>query len=251
MPVEHDSFEDRLGAALRQVGGTFDPDDQTRLAAAGRAHGRRLQLRRRVAVLGGAASIALVGLGGALLLPGGGSGGQNLPAVARTEAPTASPTRKPLTAVDAMETLKNLLPEGKFSNESVTGVGLLGSLVYDDGKGLSTVRLSLVQVEPGSSLARETTRCPDKTKNPYDSCEVTRLPDSSVLRIVQEPGDGAGEKIWTADLLTPDGRRVEVSETNTPDSWKAPATRDEPPLSTDQLQDLVTDPAWDRYVTGG
>ncbi|MEY7981231.1 hypothetical protein AB8O53_33605, partial [Streptomyces pilosus] len=74
MPADqhHDPFETRLAAALRDTGDGFHADVAA-LTAGGEVRGRRAQLLRRTAVLGGAAGIALVGLGGALLVPGGDS----------------------------------------------------------------------------------------------------------------------------------------------------------------------------------
>ncbi|MDX3246081.1 hypothetical protein PV408_30980, partial [Streptomyces sp. ME18-1-4] len=62
MPVDQhsDPFEERLSAALHDAGGTFDSPGGA-LVAAGQARGLRLRLRRRAAVVGGAASLALVG----------------------------------------------------------------------------------------------------------------------------------------------------------------------------------------------
>lgn len=52
MPVDQhsDSFEERLSAALREAGGAFD--GPAALAAAGRARGDRMRLRRRTAIAG-------------------------------------------------------------------------------------------------------------------------------------------------------------------------------------------------------
>ncbi|MGP4087229.1 hypothetical protein ACTWQJ_22115, partial [Streptomyces sp. KR55] len=103
MPTPHhddpfdDPFEDRLGAALRQTGDTFDTD-RPALIAAGQARGRRLRLRRRAAVVGGVASIALVGVAGALVLPGNGTdgGGTSQQSVGRNGSPApASSTSAP------------------------------------------------------------------------------------------------------------------------------------------------------------
>ncbi|PZH03708.1 hypothetical protein C1I97_20105, partial [Streptomyces sp. NTH33] len=68
---EPDPFEERFADALRGTGTAFGADgtDRQDLAARGEAHGRRMRSRRRTAVAGTAAAVALVGLGGALLLP--------------------------------------------------------------------------------------------------------------------------------------------------------------------------------------
>ncbi|MCZ9338301.1 hypothetical protein NGM37_10980, partial [Streptomyces sp. TRM76130] len=60
----------RLTVALRDTGNGFQTD-RTTLAAGGRTRGRRARMRRRAGVLGGAAGIALIGVGGAVLPPQG------------------------------------------------------------------------------------------------------------------------------------------------------------------------------------
>ncbi|MFD5537200.1 hypothetical protein ACFWIJ_04915, partial [Streptomyces sp. NPDC127079] len=81
MPVEQrhsdsdsDPFERELSAALHHAGADFDTD-RAALAAAGTVRGRRLRQRRRAAVLGGAAGVVLVGVGGALAVDWGGGPG--------------------------------------------------------------------------------------------------------------------------------------------------------------------------------
>ncbi|MCZ4637809.1 hypothetical protein O3S69_27595, partial [Streptomyces rubrogriseus] len=56
-----DPFEDRLGTALRDAGDGFEAD-RAALVTAGRARGRRALLRRRAAVVGGVAGVALAGV---------------------------------------------------------------------------------------------------------------------------------------------------------------------------------------------
>jgi len=60
MPVDQhsDPFEERFSAALHEAGGAFDRPGGA-LAAAGEARGRRLRLRRRAAVAGGVAGLAV------------------------------------------------------------------------------------------------------------------------------------------------------------------------------------------------
>ncbi|CAM5457560.1 hypothetical protein STENM36S_09583 [Streptomyces tendae] len=63
-----DPFEDRLSAALCDAGDDFQAD-RAAFVTAGRSRGRRALLRRRTAVVGGMAGVALAGVGGALVLP--------------------------------------------------------------------------------------------------------------------------------------------------------------------------------------
>jgi hypothetical protein len=84
-----DPFEERLTAGLHDAGNAFETD-RAALVTAGALKGRRRLLRRRnAAVMGGAAGIALVGVGGALLLPSGD------PAKARGSAATSTRPRPP------------------------------------------------------------------------------------------------------------------------------------------------------------
>ncbi|WP_406725776.1 hypothetical protein WJ438_15455 [Streptomyces sp. GD-15H] len=94
-----DPFEERLSSALHDTGNAFEAD-RSALTDGGRARGRRMRVRRRAAVLGGAAGIALVGVGGALLLPGGTgagagrTGGRRQPREPRSP-PTPGALRRP------------------------------------------------------------------------------------------------------------------------------------------------------------
>ncbi|KUN98535.1 hypothetical protein [Streptomyces caeruleatus] len=258
MPVEHDEehFEGRLGHALHDAGDRFDTD-RAALAAAGQARGRRLRRRQRASVAGGVAGIALVGVGGALLVPWGGTSAP-LPAssgVAGQPSGTAS-TAAPVTARELIGTLENLLPEGKVSEQQAQGAKdpkrpPYVRLVHDDGKGPGAIGVSLDRIAPGSDRARETTDCPDKALVPYDSCVSTRLADGSLLKLFQGyeyPDRRVDTKMWSADLVTPTGQHIAVSEWNAAAEKDAPVSRSEPPLTTDRLKELVTAKVWRGYV---
>lgn len=271
MPVEHrdDQFEDRLGAALRNAGGAFDAD-RAALVAGGETRGRRLRMRRRTAVVSGAAAIALVGVGGALVAPWGGDGtGQRAvgaggttvgpgdagatPSSTPSTTPTAAPP--PVSGAQLLRTLKELLPQGEFSKERSRGTGSkLGPYAYavfDDGKGAAALSVSLGRIAPGSGQARETTECPDKAFVPYDECVTSPLPGGALLRIVkgyEYPDRRVDTKLWTADLVTAEGGHVTVMEWNAAAEKGAPISRPEPPLGNEQLKTVVTDPAWLRAV---
>lgn len=257
MSVEHDEdrFEGRLSHALHDIGSGFDAD-RSALVAAGRARGRRLRLRRRAAVAGGAAGIALVGVGGALLVPWSATSAP-LPADSSVaEQPSGTPPAVPLTDRELIATLKDLLPEGKVSEQRARGTGNSTlppyvHLVYDDGEGPGAIGVSLNRVEPGSDQARQTTDCPDKALVPHDGCVSTRLADGSLLKLFQGyeyPDRRVDTKLWSADLVTPAGQHVSVSEWNAAAEKDAPISRSEPPLSTAQLQELVTAQVWRKYV---
>ncbi|NEC87644.1 hypothetical protein [Streptomyces sp. SID12501] len=265
MPVEHrdDQFEDRLGAALRNAGGAFDAD-RAALVAGGESRGRRLRMRRRTAVVSGAAAIALVGVGGALVAPWGGDGtGQRAVGAggttvgpgdaSSTPTPTAAPS--PVSGAQLLSTLKELLPEGKYSEELARGTnserGPSVYAVYDDGKGASALAVGFNRFEPGSVQARQATECPDSAFTPYDDCTRTTLPGGALLKIVkgyEYPDRRVDTKMWTATLLTADGASVSVTEWNAAAQKGSPISRPEPPMSSSQLKTFVTDPAWLRVV---
>jgi hypothetical protein len=247
MPAQQhsDPFEDRVAAELRDAGGQFDADPHA-LTTAGLARGRRLRLRRRAAVVGGAASLALVGVGGALLLPGGGSDPD--PSSVATK-PSATATVPPVSGQELISTLKEQLGYGKFSQETGRGTedAPYAWLVWDDGDGGSVVSVSMERVEPGTEQTRQWTECPDKTFTPYDSCRTSRLDNGSVLRILQGyeyPDKREPTKHWSADLITPRGEHVAVYEWNAEAEKGSPVTREDPPLDAAELKKLVTAPAW-------
>jgi len=259
MPVEHDDmqFEGRLSHALHDLGGGFDAD-RAALAAAGRARGRRLRLRRRASVIGGAAGIALVGVGAAVLVPWSDSAGPPPGRGASVAAnPSAGSTSEsaPTTASQLIAALEELLPDGKISERDARGVGKDGltpyaHVVFDDGRGKAAIELGVGTVEPGDQ-ARQVVDCPDKALTPYDSCVSSRLPDGSLLKLFkgyEYPDRRVDTKWWTADLVTPTGQHVFVSEWNAPAEKGAATTRPEPPLSSEQLRKVVSAQVWRRLV---
>ncbi|MFD8301019.1 hypothetical protein ACFV29_01490 [Streptomyces sp. NPDC059690] len=247
-----DPFEEQLSADLRRAGAGFDAD-RTALVAAGAVRGRRRMLRRRALVVGGAASLALVGLGGALLLPGGnGSAPRDEASVGTSgHSPTAAPAPDPVSGDALIRALEKLLPEGKFSKAQARGTdekpGPYVSGVYDDGKGAAAIGVSLGRVEPGSDEARQTTECPGKVFMHYDACGRTRLPDGSVVMVMQGyeyPDRRVDTKWWSAELVTPEGQHVGISEWNAAAEKDAPVTRSEPPLSPAELRRLAAARVW-------
>ncbi|GAA2242589.1 hypothetical protein GCM10010145_06030 [Streptomyces ruber] len=256
MPVEQheDPFEDRLGDALRQAGGTFEAD-RVALVAGGEVRGRKFLRRRRAVVAGGVAGVALVGVGGTLLVPWDGGGGASVaadptPAPSVSASASAAPA-EPISGNQLLRTLKGLLPDGKVSGEEALGTGSehnpYARLVYDDGEGGGAVSVGLGRVEPGSDTARELITCPDERLVPHDSCSTTRLPDGSMLQLFQGyeyPDRRVDTKRWLADLVTPEGHHITVTEWNAEAEKDSPITRPEPPLSPDELRGIVTDAAW-------
>ncbi|CAM5723256.1 putative protein OS=Streptomyces tendae OX=1932 GN=F3L20_04695 PE=4 SV=1 [Streptomyces tendae] len=102
-------------------------------------------------------------------------------------------------------------------------------VVFDDGKGAAAIGLSLNRVEPGSEQARQVTTCPDKAFVDHDGCTSTRLPDGSRLMLFrgcEYPDRRVDTKRWTAELVTPKGLHVSLSE------WNAPAEKDAPVVAS-------------------
>lgn len=244
-----DPFEERLAAGLHDAGNAFETD-RAALATAGALKGRRRLLRRRnAAVMSGAAGIALVGVGGALLLPSGspevGGSATSTHAAATTAAPT------PFSANAMVQTLGRLLPHGAFKLSWPRGTNEGTSpyihVVYDEGKGASAIDVSLGRVEPGSDEARQVTQCPGKALTHYDACGTSRLADGSVVMVLQGyeyPDRRVDTKLWTAELVTPQGQHVSINEWNAAAEKDSPVTRPQPPLSSAQLKNIAAASPW-------
>ncbi|MGY3203758.1 hypothetical protein [Streptomyces sp. TE5632] len=248
-------FEERLSSALHDTGNAFDAD-RSALTDGGRARGRRMRVRRRAAVLGGAAGIALVGVGGALLLPGGGGEDGRASAASGAEVTAAAQSAPaPVSGEELIRTLEGLLPDGEFSGEQGRGTdspfGPFAQVVYDDGEGPAAVGVSLHRVEPGSPQAREATRCPDKVFTPHDSCVTSTLADGSkfvMFKGYEYPDRRVDTKWWNAVLVTPQGQQISVSEWNSAAEKDKPVSRPAPPLSASQLKKIATAPQWRTAV---
>ncbi|EKX62887.1 hypothetical protein [Streptomyces ipomoeae] len=259
MPVEQheDPFEGRLGDALRRAGDAFETDGHA-LVGGGAVRGRRMMFRRRAAMVGGVAGIALVGVGGTMLLPDGdtdGGGRQSVAAKPTGSGGSGSDGGGEVSGDELVRTLKGLLPKGKFSGESSRGTGArLGPyarVVYDDGRGGAAVEVGLGRTDADSEQARQLTTCPDKTFVEFDSCEESTLPDGSRLMLFkgyEYPDRRVDTKHWYAQLVTRDGYDVSVMEWNAETQKSSPITRDEPPLSTAQLKEIALDSAWREAI---
>ncbi|MER6787832.1 hypothetical protein ABT330_24935 [Streptomyces sp. NPDC000658] len=257
MPVDQhsDPFEEQLTAALHEAGGAFDSPGGA-LVAAGQARGRRMRLRRRAAVAGGAAGLALVGVGGALLTPWDGASTAKPSSLAAGGG--AAP--KAYSADDVVRTLRKLLPQGKFTPSDARGTG--GDLpplavgAFDDGKGAGSLSVGLERIR--SDDAREVNPsaavlpCPEKgAQSPFDSCVTELLPDGSAITVYQGyeyPDRRQDTKSWGADLVTPVGHHVSVIEWNAAAEKGKPVSRPEPPLSVARLKTLAAASDWRRII---
>ncbi|MGW0577393.1 hypothetical protein ACWD25_15755 [Streptomyces sp. NPDC002920] len=250
-----DPFEDRLSAALHQVGGAFD-SPRTELATAGERRGRRLQLQRRTAIVGSAAGLALVGVGGALLAPWDGTPAPRTSSVSGSGTPTPAAG---FSADDVIRTLEKLLPKGKFSQKAGRGTDEelppMAQLVFDDGQGEGAISVGLGRVpQTGTEVnpLAEVIPCTDDDAASDDySCRTESLSDGSAITVYQGyeyPDRRAETKAWVADLVTPAGHHVSVSEWNSPAEKGKPVTRTDPPLGPTQLKALASADEWRRII---
>ncbi|MEU5634526.1 hypothetical protein ACH47C_09280 [Streptomyces rishiriensis] len=257
MPVDQhsDPFEEQLTAALHEAGGAFGSPGGA-LVAAGQTRGRRMRLRRRAAVAGGAAGLALVGVGGALLTPWNGAS----TAKPSSLAAGGSAAPKAYSADDVVRTLRKLLPQGKFTPSDARGTGgdlpPLAAGAFDDGKGAGSLSVGLERIR--SDAAREVNPsaavlpCPEKgAQSPFDSCVTELLPDRSAITVYQGyeyPDRREDTKAWGADLVTPAGHHVSVMEWNAAAEKGKPVTRPEPPLTVARLKALAAASDWRRII---
>jgi hypothetical protein len=95
------------------------------------------------------------------------------------------------------------------------------------------------------------TECPAEELVPHDACATSRLPDGSLLMLFQGyeyPDRRVDTKWWHAELVTPEGQQVSLSEWNAAAEKDAPISRPDPPLSPAQLKKVVTATAWRTAV---
>ncbi|WP_380285186.1 hypothetical protein [Kitasatospora purpeofusca] len=276
-----DSFEDDLLHAMTRTGEGLRPQGPAELAAGGLERGRRRWRRRSAAAaVSGAAALALVGTGAVYLTDGSPAASRPAPAATGTTpdassgsgAGSASPTpgSSPATSAapsggagvsgeEVLAAFKALLPQGQISDargvgtdaSGRPGAGVSGAgLVLDDGKGKARIGISFSRIaedDPG----RTDNDCPDRKLVTFDACTATALPDGGRLTVFQGyeyPDRRADTKWWNAKLTGKDGRRIELSEWNSPEEKGKPVSRATPPLTPEQLKAVVTDKSWDRVI---
>ncbi|MEU0813777.1 hypothetical protein [Streptomyces mirabilis] len=236
MPVEEDFTE-----ALRTTLLTFEPPNTPSLLQAGVRNGRRRRRRRATAVgVSGAAVLALVGLGAAVvpgLLSDGRAADRTIAgpaASATTGSATASATPKPtftgtLPADRALAILTALLPTG-LTHSSPPGGRQSGQLWVDDGHGKS-----LLEVH----VSRQTSTTAIRS---HVFAGTTPLADGTLIESRQAPrGTDPGHE--TVNVLHPDGLYVTLMEWQAP-SQNGPATRATPILTPAQLRAIATSSQW-------
>ncbi|MFE3514802.1 hypothetical protein [Streptomyces sp. NPDC059166] len=243
------ALEGGLGAVIKQTGEGFSVAGGP-LVDGAVARGRRRAVGRRAAmVTGSVTALAAIALGGSYVT--GGIGGSDT-----TDASVGSASaRTGYTAEQMISTLKSLMPKGDFSEASGRGTVLKddrhplppsASVVYDDGKGAAAVSLRLSLQDPGQDPG-ESMACPDKNLVAFETCSSTELDDGSRLTLYKgwESADHKeGTRYWYANLLTPEGRLVSLSQWNAPAEKGAPVSRPAPPLSPDRMKALVRAEEW-------
>ncbi|MFI2607239.1 hypothetical protein [Kitasatospora sp. NPDC018619] len=244
MSAEHDGpderFERAFSEALGRAAGGYDAD-AVRLVDTGWSYGRRLRRRRWAGAVGGAAALALAGVGVAAV-----GGPPPWSAAARggpaSSGVTAGP---PVSGAEFQRMLVELLPPGAVTvgeaRGTESGVPQL-RLVLDDGHGAAQYLFWIM---------RDGTRsgCPGPV--PGDTCSEADLPDGGHLTLYQagtRPGEPDGSRTWSATLTGP-GYELMLQEWNRkPLEQGTPVTRADPPLTPDQLAAVVKDPRWQKVV---
>ncbi|MET9969259.1 hypothetical protein ABZZ80_25840, partial [Streptomyces sp. NPDC006356] len=209
------------------------------------ARGRRALWRRRAATV--TASVVLAGAVGT-------GGAYSVLAGAEEDVYTAAE----VDAGRAVSILKELLPTGKVSEErgarsdGADGAYLSGSLVFDDGGGPAAISMELSRTDsPGASIASLAT-CRQGADGvgrwgPDGTCTEKTLADGAELLLTQErkaSPRGQDVKSWSARLIKPDGSMLTLTEWNAAAGSDAEPTREDPPLSQKQLNDVVTAKEW-------
>ncbi|MFE1785441.1 hypothetical protein ACFW9F_23410, partial [Streptomyces sp. NPDC059506] len=167
-------------------------------------------------------------------------------------APVGAPAAGGTVSKEEMvELLTELLPEGRLTR--TTGLGTddprgrsapFAQGVFDDGRGAAAVSVS-------AGTVAEAPGCPGPEHAPGAECSRRTLADGSVLVVFkgyEYPDRREDTRLWRASLTTPEGRTVEAMEWNAPEEKGAEPTRDEPPLTEEQLEAVVTDDRWDKVL---
>jgi hypothetical protein len=266
--------EEEMELRLEELAHAVDAVVRVDRPGALRARGRKYRVRRTMVLATGATGMAAT-VGVALaLVPGtdragdgagaASSGGRAVTiktTTASTDAPSPSPSPKPERVVlDARATtylLDLMLPAGfttsryagmQFGHPDKDSVQTQGSMTIDDGHGAAQITATFQPADFESAQICAT------------GC--TKLPDGSLITERQVPdgtttnGEGPKPVAWEVNHWLTNGWRVGVGELNYPADYsplpnqgpKVETTRTQPPLSMDQLKQIVTDPRWQSTV---
>ncbi|GGU30014.1 hypothetical protein [Streptomyces lavendofoliae] len=235
-------FEDELGKALHNTGGTFHVD-QRALVAGGLARGRKKLARRRAAlVTGSALTVALVAAGG-------------LYAVRTPERPVADRATEvaktdayrhfEVTAEQMEHILENGMERSGIARTSprVEGSGSTGpatpakaSMTFGDGWGEAIVTVSVRRVDPADPGLRKLLVCPPEKGSPYEEC--TNQPGDRAVKGYTEAGKAGGVKKWAVTMVSPNGYLIELATQNVQVSGSVSPKGRNPRMSPGKLRHL-------------
>lgn len=245
MPMEQHGpdpqFEQTFSEAIGRSADAYDTAVGP-LVDSGWSYGRRLRRRRRIGTAAGAAALALVAVGGAAaggVLPG-----------RRAPEPAGAATAPSVATVPGPELARMvtaLLPGGAVVVADTRGTesrAPLVRLVLDDGGGRAQVLAWITRAPKGVR--------PDCATGPTmtDPCRLSDNPADNVMTHLTGPHEGerGGPKVWTS-VVDGDGYQVLVQEWNgEPLDPRAQITREDPPLTVDQLERVARDPGWQRVA---
>ncbi|MGW5359576.1 hypothetical protein [Actinopolymorpha pittospori] len=283
--VEDDKKDEEFSEALRFEMASVRPNVEE-LVGGGVARGRRGIRRRRMAQFAAAgATFAVLG-GVAYAAPwnalpatelgvASGATGSGVPAAAKTVPITPQATVRLLidqlpadartgkyfggwngqftsSGGEAKSSGSDAKSPGGDGRSSVRGferTGTYAEFAYFDQHGASLMGLEVQWKYADASYLD----CPAPARGA--TCDRRTLSDGSTLMVDQDReypagaryGEGKGPKVWSAALLRKDGLMVRLWENNGPEE-KGPETRANPPLTTAQLEAIVTSPVWQAKV---
>ncbi|MEV6108195.1 hypothetical protein AB0M28_26315 [Streptomyces sp. NPDC051940] len=135
-----------------------------------------------------------------------------------------------------------LLPEGMNIIRAGQGQPGYVPIKLDDGHGVSLVEINVQQIEK-STAGKDEEHPTDGGKDRYADAQV--LDDGTKVLIEQGPAEKGGDGVqrWVVDVLHPDGRRIVLAMSNTDAVYKD-ATRDDMPLTIDQLKEIALSGSW-------
>ncbi|MFC9688141.1 hypothetical protein ACFTSF_06340 [Kribbella sp. NPDC056951] len=235
-----ETTDDRLPDLMRRATETLEPRYPD-LVERGMQRGVVRRRRRRVVSTAATAAVVAITIGGIAAVQANLGQHAGQPPVAGISTPTPKPSPKvstkpvplpPASPAQTLQTLKALLPAGlSTSGDKTWGDDFIAvGLLVDDGKGKAWLEVSVQTVKYD----------PDCINQPESqNCQVR--PDGTVLRsYVGSDGEGTLNSVI---LEYPDRRAISLTSTNSL-ALKTPATRPEPPLSIDQLLEMVDNNSW-------
>jgi hypothetical protein len=204
------------------------------LAAVSTEIGRRRHRAIARTVAASAAALLLVVALGCLVLP---KSSHTAPtSAASTTAATAAEPPSGMTLDRMVADLTRVLSTSGHVSDARTADtpnGLIVDLLYDDGHG--QVAIEAAYTPASSPVAGPIAQTCDST------CEIHPQPNGSTLRVTEQ---GTVDRQWGATLGHPDGSKVELVEWNTSEPKGRVIVRPEPPLTSQQLGDIVLRLGW-------